>query len=428
MMPPGGGRIHFLGPGKGAIGAGVFFIQAGKVYFTGWEAFSRSTLDSMLAQADELEGLVDGVVTHWAWVLEVCDGWNIWEVMGGGTTWIGLPPQLTGYVEVRKLAMIGPNLLACLVDASGNTAILRFPATGYGSPSGTSRGQDPYWDKRLTDRNPEYVQNGNYIPPQDRGWSILYEFGSTVYDLYTSHLQGGYASITPTLDRACMFVLSYLGTHSYVHTMPPPAHRLVTPGGQFAASATRTLPHFDGGMPDVSGSLIGLVFVCEFPEATGSIRVDYSTNNGVTWTEFYTLNAATVGLGVHTIRYDKPTAVSFTVLDSKITITRGSTATKSPRIWALGYVWNKREQLRYTFAFMVDALEYLRQNANGYDGLLTALKTLYDTVTPLTMTVCGEAEEWATTYNVRLRSIMPDPREATTLQMLGDLLVEVEVV
>lgn len=213
---------------------------------------------------------------------------------------------------------------------------------------------------------------------------------------------------------------------SYIHSfdLPTPAG-VVAPGGKFQQNAYRVMPTFDGGMPDVEGTFFGVVVVYDFPtgiDADSYLKVEYKADAG-SWTQIGSNFAPGADeRGATTLSLTTP--VSFKVLDIRITMDRDTDdETKSPRIFAIAYIWKKREALRYTFTLLVDAEQYC-STGKEYDDLLADVATLHDTVTPLTLAIGW----WTTTYSVRIQRITTAPDQADRLDGKYDLIIECEEV
>ena len=101
------------------------------------------------------------------------------------------------------------------------------------------------------------------------------------------------------------------------------------------------------------------------------------------------------------------------------------TLTRSPRVFQVWPIWDKRQKLRWTFNVLLDVDEYGRRYGKDYSELMADIKSLHDTTpSALTMTVAG----WTNTHSVRVLAPRADPEEGLKPLHMGDPIMRLETV
>lgn len=369
------GRTVFLGPGwyGGLPGTpGLWMIKGGRLMFINWSR--KDTREgTALEELPSLPMLVHGCL-HFQPV--VTDGWNILRVHPDYVEWLGLPPNLTQFSQVRYVAVAEGFVWAVVIDGSSpaNTSVLAASLTRRGEEDTT-----PIWER----------------------WQLVASLaGKTGYALHFGAPKP--EAYVPTGAHKGL-LMSYDAGESYIHSfdVPSPGGTL-PPGGTYATTANRSMPIFTGGMPDVEGTWAGVDISWVFPDNTGTIQFHRRIGTATTWTQVGpTISGSSVGSASKAVygvtELDESTAQAFTTIETRPTITGASPYNQSPRILGMVYRWEKHQNLRYTFALEIDAEAYMKHNGKEYDDLLADIATLYDTTTPLTLAVDG----WTANYTVR---------------------------
>lgn len=415
IIPESSGRVVFLGTSKRETYVGVWLIKGGNLMFIGWDRISRNL--QVAEYATELPYLVHGTVDMSSYYTAdpiVTDGWNVWRVRTDRTEWLGLPPHFTGLGEIRYLDIANGSLWAVVASDSppthgtSDTSILMMPILDMtGVPAW--HGREPIWEPFPWER-----------------WQIVGRVGNqTGYALHFGQAKVRSAAVRKGL------LMAYDDTESYIHsfTMPGPTG-VVLPQGIYDDTAERVMPIFDGGMPKDEGAWVGVDIFWVFPDNTGSIQFHRRIGTATSWTQVgSTINGSSVGSASKAVygvtAVDESTAQAFTTIETRPTITCASPYNKSPRILKMVYKWEKHQSLRYSFALEVNADQYMRDNAKEYDDLLTDIATLYDTSTPLTLTIDG----WSTSYTVRFAKrggVTPDPQQALRGDKVGNPILLLE--
>jgi hypothetical protein len=422
------GRAVFLATIGAPDYAGAWFIKGGVLHRYTYALAASATGGGLEEIHPDLPHLSIGTIgngTPW-----VSDRWNVFRVFPDGLQWVGLPANFSAYREIVSLTATEGWLLAVVNDAAamttpgtGVTTVLGLPLTEFGAAYWPSDIFVPHYSSDQPPTSLPYVAGA---PSPADPWTLW----QPIVSVSNQTGYGLYSGLEKTRQTALRhgFLLTYDATNSFVHSfeLPAPTGGL-PPGGIFAQTATRLMPSFDGGMPGEAGSFFGVALLYDFPtgvHASAYIKVEYSVDNGGTWTQIGS-NIAPGGAARSTAKLSLASAVQFTVLDIRLTIDAGATRqTVSPRIFGMAYIWAKRGAMRYTFALIVDAGEYLNQNGGDYSDLLNTIATLYDTTTPLTLSV----DFWANTYSVRIDRVIINPDETLRPDAVRDITLLCEEV
>ncbi len=426
------GRVKFLASDHfltgDPIAGGVWMLKGNTVLQLNFDEVSIRTGDRWRVHSS---GWVDALYVpliagkrsrpFWTPFVIATDGWNVVAMAsdGGWAEWLGFPPTITSYGNrVTGLYRVGEVIMAVLYDGTDST-IMGFPLITTGE-MGMFRQASNLAEFIAALQNLKEART----PPHSFWTPVLSVPGRRVYWI------GGYSlfdysqAIGAVATRGIL--LSYDATNSYVQEFYTYEGGIMPPGGEFASSGTRVFPKF-APMPEVEKCFFGLTVGYHFPENGGSIAFAYETDSEAgTFTTSIGTITPTEANESKTVKLTLATPVPFHNLSLRVTITRGSTATKSPRVWLLGIEWYGQGPARLRLPFVIDSVEYLEGGGTpvAYDAVMSALKTLADNVTPLSMSISG----YSTTYRVRIADLRPNPDEVARPGTPKDVVVVVEEV
>lgn len=140
----------------------------------------------------------------------------------------------------------------------------------------------------------------------------------------------------------------------------------------------------DGGFSEISGALYSLMIDGYGITATETVKVEYQLDNNESgsWTTLGTWTS--VG---DTKFFSAPDGLEFRTVRFRISLDRGSTATKSPEVKALVLQYDKRPNLRQAWIFQIDVDRMVNEKVQvgGSDATFlnvwAALKTAWNTKT-----------------------------------------------
>jgi hypothetical protein len=399
----GGGRIVFLRAEYGGHSQ-IWFLKGGKLLELKWESLYGSTNFADIAYYPGLEGLTCGCMLGGNPVVSDGSPGGIWRVTDEDIQWLGLPPQLaSAFTKIAWLGANGGDVVALAEDADGATTLLVCSSPG------------KQGEQDLTPRTIAQKVGLAPVSPSPNPWETWQPILTVAKKPYAIHFgrlgnEGiGYSSAS--------FLLCYDASHSYIYPFHMPRGGVIPVGGKYASGTYhRVMPTF-APMPSETGMFFGVEVGYDLPEAGSgdeAIQASYSPDNGSTWTEFSSSGINTPGRSSSTLLASTP--VAFRTIDLRVSLTRGTTATKSPTVLWFTPIWFKRRALRYRWDVTIDVDEWVR-SYGAYDDLLTSVASLYDKTTPITMTI----GDLATTYNVIIERVIPHLAQAERPDVLGPL-------
>ncbi len=347
----GDGRIQFLNPVfDDPLGEGIWFIQGGRL--VNLRPMSQRGIVDETTPAPPLPPLTAGCM--WERRPTVTDGYNIWTVLGDRAVHLGLPPTplvgLTGLPSTAIIAAIGAAGDMLLISTP--TDVLAYRAGRWQPLSRTGNG----------DANCGFLVPTVRAPPDPTyRYILIVERDTVISRAYSVHLPRGMAA----LDGVDEFTT---GVHDYA------------------------LPRFDADMADVAGTLLGFGLVVNITESGQEVKVLYGIDGAAATTSAGSVTAT--GLSSTVLSLGSGAGVSFTFVDVEIRLDWGSTATKTPLVYAFAYIYSKRGKLSYRWQITVAGEEWLKDNpGKNFNDLVDQLQTTFDKSTLVTLSIPGLSEK-----------------------------------
>lgn len=364
------GRVTFIGVAMGPWGGpGLYFHNDGKLYCLSY--YARQAVPIDLGPAFKV---LNGAIFQGG--VYVTDGINVLLYNAGASETVrplgvrykdGLPPALSnGYI--RAIFDGGDFLYGVWVDSTNHKMrLLRFTGVGW-TPLGSEVDSAHGWFGCI-----------DYLP--DIGWPK------------TRHLWLPYTNTdTGTTLKFRHYTLPLRGEHPVV--------------GVDSFQDDESDTHFiigwiDGGFSEVDGCLYRME-IDGFNLGTNEyVKVEFQLDNDESgsWTQlkdsggsnmvfdaltdvgYFTATNPTRGLEFRTVRF-------------RVTLVRGSTATKSPELGALILLYDKKPEQRAVWSFRVDVSRMIERDAtegtptyDQFSDVWDAITTLWNTKTLVNLTI-----------------------------------------
>lgn len=344
-------ELRFIGVAAASWGEPAVYLRGGnRIYVL--DFFSRKLFPVDIGAN---RPLIQGKM--WQGAIVVTDGWNIYEYnpqagtsrnIGLPSKW-GIPPNLVGDSQAYQIIDIEAydnELFAILVDVD-DPATMLFKYNGLGWHQVGARMQNFF---------------------ANHGFRVTFPLPG---DLFTNRSQ---AFILPGTDH----LTSPTGAGYWQFNLPTITHQPTVGLDTFGPSGARMHTGWiDGGFFDIDGTLLRLNIDAFFPSTSEKVVVEYRLDNDPTDEDTATWTQMVDSAGVadefdsttDALYFDNDTApkagIKFRTVQFRITLIRGSDATKSPEVRAFTLVYLKTPELRTQWTFQIDLNRMTEVDAGG---------------------------------------------------------------